>query len=905
MARAEPAPPKKVASVEGITEYRLENGLQVLLFPDSSRPKVTVNLTVFAGSRHEGYGETGMAHLLEHMLFKGTPTHPDIPKVLKERGAQFNGTTWLDRTNYYETLPASDENLEFAIGLEADRLVNSFVKREHLDTEMTVVRNEFEMGENSPENILEQRMMAVAFEWHNYGKSTIGNRSDIERVPIGRLQAFYRKQYRPDNALVVVAGQFDEKKALESIARNFGALPKPSQPMDAPYTEEPAQDGERLVTLRRVGDVGVVGVLYHVPAGPHPEFAAVQILGRILTSAPSGRLYKALVETKKAASVQGSAYALHDPGALLIMAEVPKGKSLDEVRDTILSVVEGVDREGVSAEEVERARQQLLKERDLAAADPNRIAVQLSDWAAQGDWRLYFLDRDRIEKVTPEQVKAVAASYLRPSNRTVGLFIPTDKAERTPVPATPEIAAMVEGYKGRETGSAGESFDVVPASIEARVRRPEPLEGIKVALLPKKTRNEAVNLVLNLRYGDAENLKGLVKAAEFLPALLMRGTKQLSRQQIQDTLDKNRARLSVGGGRATGLMPGGGPGVLSVSIEARRSSLPAVLEVLRQVLREPTLPADEFEILKTEAIAQLEQARTDPTRLAMNRLPNLLSKYPPDDVRYNPTIDEEIERIKATRLEQLKMLYNEYLGSGHGELAVVGDFDPSEIVPLVAKALDSWKAEKPYARVEWPYQPDVKAGRETIKTPDKANAAYLAGLSVPMRDDNPDYPALIMGNFILGSSGLSSRLGDRLRQKEGLSYGVMSAFAASDLDTSARLLVMAIANPTNLPKVETGANEELARLVRDGVLPEELERAKTGFLQQQQVSRSNDAMLAAMLAKQLHDGRTMKYVADLEEDVRHLTPEAVGAALRKYIDPARLSAVAAGDLESKGSAGAK
>ncbi len=222
-----PAPPRKVASVEGISEYQLANGLRVLLFPDPSRPKVTVNMTVFAGSRHEGYGETGMAHLLEHMLFKGTPDHPDIPKILKERGADFNGTTWVDRTNYYETLPASDDNLEFAIKLEADRLVNSFVRKKDLDTEMTVVRNEFEMGENSPENILEQRMMAVAYEWHNYGKSTIGNRSDIEKVPIERLQAFYRKQYRVDNAMVVVAGKFDEAKALELINKNFGSLSRP------------------------------------------------------------------------------------------------------------------------------------------------------------------------------------------------------------------------------------------------------------------------------------------------------------------------------------------------------------------------------------------------------------------------------------------------------------------------------------------------------------------------------------------------------------------------------------------------------------------------------------------------------------------------------------------------------
>ena len=269
-ARAESPPPTKVASVEGITEYRLANGLKVLLFPDPSRPKVTVNLTVFVGSRHEGYGETGMAHLLEHMVFKGTPDHPDIPGAMKERGAQFNGTTSDDRTNYFETLSSSDENLEFAIKLEADRMVNSPIKGEDLATEFSVVRNEFEMGENSPEAVLSQRMAAVAYEWHNYGKSTIGNRSDIERVPVDNLRAFYKKFYQPDNAMLVVAGKFDEAKALEYVNKYFGALPRPDRKLPATYTEEPPQDGERVVTLRRVGDVGLVGLLYHVPSGTHP-----------------------------------------------------------------------------------------------------------------------------------------------------------------------------------------------------------------------------------------------------------------------------------------------------------------------------------------------------------------------------------------------------------------------------------------------------------------------------------------------------------------------------------------------------------------------------------------------------------------------------------------------------------
>ena len=356
-----PAAPEKVTSVEGITEYRLDNGLRVLLFPDPTRPKVTVNLTVLVGSRHEGYGETGMAHLLEHMLFKGTPTHPDIP------GGHEGARRPVQRLDLTSTAPTtsrrcrpSDENLEFAIRLEADRMVNSPIKAEDLATEFSVVRNEFEAGENSPERILSQRMMAVAYEWHNYGKSTIGNRSDIERVPVDNLRAFYKKFYQPDNAVLVVAGKFDEKKALEYIAKYFGSICR-SRTASSSDLYRGAGPGRRAIRHPAAGRQRRAGRpdLSTSRPDPHAEFPAVEILADILDSEPSGRLYKALVETKKASSVSAIAHAYHDPGTLEIIAEVnTKDRAvLEKVRDTIFSVLEEVARSGVTKEEVDRARQ--------------------------------------------------------------------------------------------------------------------------------------------------------------------------------------------------------------------------------------------------------------------------------------------------------------------------------------------------------------------------------------------------------------------------------------------------------------------------------------------------------------------------------------------------------------------
>ncbi|HEY7118605.1 MAG TPA: pitrilysin family protein, partial [Tepidisphaeraceae bacterium] len=461
------APPEKVAAVEGITEYRLDNGLRLLLYRETSRPTVTINLTVLVGSRHEGYGETGMAHLLEHMLFKGTENHPRIFQLLTARGAQFNGSTSDDRTNYYETLPATDENLDFMVSMEADRLVNCPIRAEDLSSEMTVVRNEFERGENSPSRILSQRMSAAAYEWHNYGKSTIGNRSDIERVPVANLRRFYKKYYQPDNAVVIIAGRFDPAKALDLAQKYFGAIPRAERKLETTWTEEPPQDGERTVTLRRVGDVPLVGAMYHVPAGPDPEFGAVEVLAHALTQEPAGPLYKALVETKKCSSVRAFAQPSHDPGVIEIMATVRAGVDPDDVRQTLFKTIDDVIANGVSQADIDRVRQRYLKQREQLLGNTAQFAVQLSSAVAAGDWRLFFLGRDRIEKVTPDDVKAVAAKYLRPANRTVGLFVPTKTPDRVAVAPAPDIESILKDYKGRGELAAGEDFDPSPANIEA------------------------------------------------------------------------------------------------------------------------------------------------------------------------------------------------------------------------------------------------------------------------------------------------------------------------------------------------------------------------------------------------------------------------------------------------------
>jgi zinc protease len=894
------APPAKVVAIEGVTEHRLANGARVLLFPEASRPTVTVNMTVLVGSRHEGYGETGMAHLLEHMVFKGTPQRPNVPKALRDHGASFNGTTSNDRTNYFETMPATDDNLEFGIALECDRLVNSFIKREDLLSEMTVVRNEFERGENSPGAILNQRIYAAAYEWHNYGKSTIGNRTDIERVPIESLQAFYKKYYRPDNVVLIVAGKFEETKALALVEKYLGSIPKPARQLDATYTEEPPQDGERTITLRRVGAVGSVGVAYHVPAAAHADWAPLSLLGGLLSQSPNGRLYKALVEAKLATSAFAGSDNLHDPGLFFASASCPPEK-LDATRDALVLTLESLGDVPFTDDEVNKAKVRSKRNAEMLQSNSQAMAAALSSASSRGDWRLLFIQRDRIAAVTAADVNRVAKAYFQKPNRTVGLYVPAKESQRLTVPNAPAIDIVVKDFKGGDVGAAGEAFDPSPANLDARLQVVNE-GGLKAGLLPKKNRGETVALVLTLHYGNEESLKGQTTAAGMLSGLMMAGTKKHDRQALREELDSLGIRIGTGaggggrGGRG-GRGGGGGIGQLTFSVEAKRDTLPQALKLLGEILREPAFPVDEFETSKRRLASTLAASRTEPGALAGNKLSRTLSPYSVDDVRYVPTPEEALERVNNVTLEQIKQLYETQIGGAHAELGVVGDFDADMALKLVKEMLAGWEAKAPFKRIDRRVADNVLGLTENIVTPDKSNAEYLAGLSFPITDQGPDYAALRIGNFIFGGSTLSSRLGDRIRQKDGLSYGATSSFAASPRDPVASFTVTVSTNPANIDKVAAAVMEELQRFVKDGPTDKELAEAKQAFVEAQKVGRASDAAIAGQIVANLNLGRSFAHLSEQEKAILALTPMKVTEAFRKHVDPKKLVVVRAGDFK--------
>ncbi len=877
---------EKLTSVEGIDEYRLPNGLQVLLVPDDSKPTTTVNLTYRVGSRHESYGETGMAHLLEHLLFKGTPTHREVWSEFTKRGLAANGSTWLDRTNYTAQFSANDANLRWYLGWQADAMVNSFIARKDLDSEMTVVRNEMEQGENNPGSILFERMLSSMYQWHNYGHSTIGARSDVENVDIPTLQAFYRRYYQPDNATLIISGKFPQAEVLSWIQASFGKLKRPTRKLPALYTLDPVQDGEREVTLRRVGGVPLLYAGYHAPPGAHPDFASIEVLDLVMGDTPSGRLHKALVDKQLAASTFAFAAALADPGFAIYGAQLAPGQPAEAAEAALLETLESVASQPITQAELDRARTNWLNSWERAFTDPQVIGISLSETVAQGDWRLFFLTRDRVQALQLADLQRVAEKTLLRANRTLARYVPTEQPQRAPIPARVDVAQTMREFKPKAAAARVEVFEASPANIDKRTVRFK-VGGIEAAVLPKGTRGGAVQALLTLRFGDEKSLFGKGEVADTLGALIDKGSSTLNRQQVQDRLAELKTDLSIGAS----------DGRVTVRLVSRRDTLPAAIELVAQLLKQPALPPEALDEIKRQTLAAVEEQRKEPAAVLSNALARYGNPYPRGDTRYARTFDEIVADVQAVTRDQMREFHDRFYSAREGQFAAVGDFDVAAVRAALQAGFGDWNKGAPYTRIPQPLVPRP-AQRMLLETPDKQNATMGAQLGLPLSDNDPDYAALMMANHLLGAGG-SSRLWRRIREGEGLSYDVRSGIGWGSLEPNSQWTASAIFAPQNRAKVEAAFKEELDRALKDGFTASELAEGQRGLLSFRQLGRAQDGGLTAALANNLYLGRTFAKSAEVDAALSALTLDQVNAALRKYIKPDQFVSGYAGDFKGR------
>jgi zinc protease len=584
-----------------------------------------------------------------------------------------------------------------------------------------------------------------------------------------------------------------------------------------------------------------------------------------------------------------SARDQHDPGVAMAIVRLKPDQSIDEAQQILLKTVEGLGTDPPTQEEVDRAKARILKNIELALTNSESIAIMLGRYVGDGDWRALFLDRDEVSNVTVADVTRVAKAYLKSSNRTLGEFIPTIAPDRAEIPATPDDAARFKDYKGGAAIQQGEVFDPTPKNVEARVIRATLPNGLKLVMLPKKTRGGTVVAAINVRFGDEKSLFDKSTAGAMTGALLMRGTKNKSRQQIQDETDKLKAQISVSGDVNSA----------SANIRTLEANLADSLRFARELLREPSFPESEFEQIRQQRIAAAESGKTEPNTLAFIDLSRHFSaRYPRGDTRYEPTIDEQIEDLKKVTLDDVRQFYSKFYGAGEGEIVISGQFDAVQMKKLVTELFGDWKSASSYKRIDNPYD-KIAQFNDKIETPDKQNALFLVGMPMKMNDDDADYAALTIAGEVFGGT-TNSWLFERIRVKDGLSYGANAYFSIPTKDDGAQLSGSAIAAPQNMPKVEADFNDELARALKDGFKADEVEKAKKTWLDEQAQARTEDSSIAYTLMERERWGRTLMWDAKLEAAVAALTAEQVSAAFKRHVDPAAVSIVKGGDFKKAG-----
>jgi zinc protease len=866
-------------SVEGVSQYQMENGLRIVLAPDASRPQTTVNMTYLVGSRQEGAGETGMAHLLEHLLFRGTDALPDAMAEFSRRGLAANGSTTPDRTNYYATFAAQPETLRWYLGWLADAIINARISREDLNAEMTVVRNEMERGENSPFSMLLQQISAASYVWHPYGRGTIGARSDVETVDIAQLRAFYHHYYQPDNAVLIVAGEFDIDQTLQWINESFSGIPRPERTLLPTYTVEPVQQGSRAVTLRRPGGSPIVAAQYHIPAGSSPDHIALDFAAQILTDTPSGYLTRKLVDTGLASSAFGYAAGLAEPAYMLFGAQLEPGGDADKTLHTLESELENLPADALDSAGLERVRTAWLSHWKRVYSQSGALASALSSAAALGDWRLFFLQREQVKALSLDDIRTQARTWLVPSNRTSGRYIPTADPHYAPLPRAADLTAMLSTLEENTPRPEIAAFDTSPAGIDAATQRSVlelPNGTVSLALLPKATGGDRVQAVMEIGFGSVDMLRDQGSIPSLTAAMLMRGAQGMSRQQIEDRLNELEAQANVSGDGNT----------VRIRMSTTHENLPALVDLVLHVLRTPTFPAEELEKIQRQAASSAENAMSNPGALALRTLQRYAQPWAPTDIRYTPTFEESLERIRAVTREDLQAFHDRFYGAGDIVLAAVGDFDPLALQDHLRAGLEGWKRAPAYTRVPEPWYATPPRTFE-IPTPGKANASYLASLPLQLQDTDPLYPALLLGNYLLGGSQ-DARLWQRIRAKDGLSYDVGSTLQASSFEPSGSWSFYASMAPENAAALAQGVKDELAAVLRDGFSEEEVRNGIRSLLDYQKLARSSDGYLSSNWLAKLRTGRTFAWTQQMLDAVAALDAAQVNAALRATLDPDQL-----------------
>lgn len=896
---------KKVQELSGIEEYLYQpNGMSILLVQDNSAPVVTVQVVYRVGSKHEVTGNTGSTHLLEHLNFKGTPTFNKkkgtaIFTVLQNVGAQMNATTWYDRTNYFETIPS--DQIELALHIESDRMRNSLLLKEDKDAEMTVVRNEFERGENNPNSVLNKEIWSTAYMAYPYHHSTIGWRSDIENMPIEVLRKFYNTYYWPDNATLTIIGNFEKSNLFTLVDKYFSKIEKAPVAMPQPYTTEPEQFGPRRVVINKPGQQGVVSVSYKIPGRLEKDFPALTVLSNIIGSGTSSLVNKKFVDTGVALYGYSSATNYQEVNLFSVNLGFTADKKHEEMNAKILELIEDVKKNGVSQVDIDRIVSKLNSETILSRDGSGSIAGELTEAIAGGDWKDYINGSKRLSEVTVEDVNRVAKTYLIENQSTTGYFVPvqqggssakengaakfvdsdskvffrdpkmSDENSIENASSLNSIAEIQSAYETIEASSKGEKF----------IRKE--VAGIDVVSV-KTGAKDFVTINASFPIADYFKDGSNQQVPDLMTQLLNSGTTKNNKFAFSEKLEKIGVSLDVSSDKSK----------INISFKCLKNNVNQAISLLAEELRYPLFDAKEFKLLKDQNISGLKQQQNDPGKQGFIAL--MQAMYPKENPNYKQDVDMSVSDLENMTIEDLKAFHKKYFGTKGMHLVAVGDVDTKALYTALNASFKGWsggidilpKAIEPVK---------VDAITKTVFIPQKPSAELFIGQYTGVKRNDKEFIPLYVGTSILGG-GFSGRLMMTVRDNDGLTYNIASRLAGFD-STGGYWFVNGSFNPSLFEKGLDATMVQVQKWSKDGVTEEELLAKKSNLIGSFKVGLATTAGLAGTILAALERGYTPDYIDQYPKEIQNVTLEEVNQSIKKYIDLNKFIVIKSGSLESK------
>lgn len=891
-----------VKTVGDIDEYTLQsNGLQVLLLPEHASPTLTFMVTYRVGSRNEVTGTTGATHILEHLMFKGTRSRPNssddnVKHLLERTGARYNASTWLDRTNYYANL--GSEHLTTIVDMEADRMRNLSLDDTDRQAEMTVVRNEYEQGENSPFQALYKQIFHTAFVAHPYHHNTIGHRSDIEKVSIEKLRDFYDTFYWPNNATVTLVGDFQPQQALALIKKAFEVYPKSPKPIPALYTEEPPQDGPRRVTVKRPGQLGMVAIAHKIPQATHADYAALSLLSAILTDGKNSRLYKALTDKNLTTGVSGYPGFNADPTLHLLFLPLAPNVGHDQVEKIALDEIEHLKKDGVSETELKAAVAKSLASTAFDRDGSFAIAGNLNEAIAAGDWTLYYRIDEALSRVTVADVQRVARQYFSEDQCTTGWFVPSNPAStaQTTPPGAPSLMADIGPQHYRTPGLADigpHSAQSADAAADSGAGSGSTPSAVRISAKAQRHTVAGIDLV-SYATGVKEvvTLRGALPAgraqAQANPAvaaltsmLLDKGTQQQDKFAITQRLEAVGASLHFSAGVDK----------LDISAKCLKKDLPLVLSLMAEQLRSPAFSAEELAKAKKQLAGGIKRSLENTDYRAADAFTRLI--YPVGHPNRQTDPEALLVAIESVQLDDVRAFHQAHYGPEHMTLVAVGDLNKTNLPAEVARAFAGWQGgSAPVRNAQALSLTSPKV--ETVQVNGKTSVSVLLGQPSGLGHQHPDAMALRVATAILGS-GFTGRLMANVRDKEGLTYDV-SASVGSDSFNQGDWRISASFAPALLEKGLASTRQQLELWYQQGVTSDEIASRKTNLIGSFQVALATTDGLASTLLTAIERGYPLSWVDDYPAKIRALSDAQINSAIKTYLQPKTMVLVQAGSL---------